>query len=114
MEYDSLSLLKFKNRELIKSLEGEIPSPDTLATWTNQLGADKASFLLYEAILASPEQKNFIEFVYHQKPQRQPLTYKTPIQVLVISSSNQKLSKWGSHVDLIKLWMHWPCFDKIL
>ncbi len=102
MEYDSLSLLKYKNLELIKEQAGEIPNAETIANWSNTLGGDRAAFLLYESILASPEQKNFIELVYHQKIGPAP---KHPVEIWVISSSNEKLAKWGSHVDVIRTWM---------
>ena len=105
MENDSLGLIKFRNREFIKSLDGEIPNAETLAEWNKNFGTDQASFLFYESILASQEQKNFIEFVYHQKVESLKPTLKNPIEIFVISSSNEKLARWGSHVDLMRSWL---------
>jgi hypothetical protein len=105
IEQESLGLLKFRNLELIKSMNGDVPNSEILSEWNKQFGADHASFLLYQAILASPEQKNFIEFVYHHKLEQTKTEVKNPIEILVISSSNEKLAKWGAHVDVIKTWL---------
>jgi len=102
MDHDVLGLIKFKNRDLIRDLAGEIPSDELLKQWTSQLGCDQATFLLYEAILNSLEQKNFIDFVYHQKLDQARSVFKNPIEIWIISSSNESLIPWGAHVDVLK------------
>ncbi len=101
-----LSLIKFRNLELIRELNGEIPSADVLQSWSQKQGSDQVAFLLYEAVLNSLEQKNFIEFVRTQKVDRLDLAEnKSPIEIWIVSSANQSLSKWGAHVDVIGSWL---------
>ncbi len=105
IEQEPLGVLKFRNLELIKSMNGEVPTLEIINEWNKKFGCDHASFLLYESVLASPEQKNFIEFVYHHKLEQTQAEFKNPIEILVVSSSNEKLAKWGSHVDVMKSWL---------
>ncbi len=102
-----LSLIKFRNLDLIRELQGEIPSAEVLKEWSEKQGSDQVAFLLYEAILSSIEQKNFIEFVRTQKPVPSIAlsTFKSPIEIWIISSANQSLSPWGKHVEVIGSWL---------
>lgn len=101
-----LSLIKFRNLALIRELNGEIPSSEVLQEWSKKQGSDQVAFLLYEAILNSVEQKNFIKFVRSQKVESLELAEtKSPIEIWIISSANQSLSKWGAHVDIIGSWL---------
>lgn len=108
MEHEArLSLIKFRNLNLIRELNGEIPTAEVLKEWSQKQGTDQGAFLLYEAILNSTEQKNFIEFVRTQKPVpfTQLSTFKSPIEIWIISSANQSLSPWGEHVEVIGSWL---------
>ena len=100
------SLIKYRNLALIRELKGEIPSTEVLHSWSQKQGSDQVAYLLYEAILNSNEQKNFIDFVRAQKSDRLAVgAAKSPIEIWIISSANQSLSSWGSHVDVIGSWL---------
>ena len=100
------SLIKFRNLSLIRELAGEIPSTDVLNSWSQKQGSDQVAFLLYEAILNSTEQKNFIEFVRSQKVDYVAQgSAKSPIEIWIISSANQSLSPWGAHVTVVGSWL---------